>query len=77
MTLFRVIALGLLIWIGYILLKSFMRKVRLQQGQSPALKRQGNSEKMVRCEECGAHIPKSKSHKAANKHYCPEHLPRD
>lgn len=75
MPLFRVIAIALLIWIGYILIKGFLRKAKSQQ-PNKNIPPKNSEQKMVRCHHCGAHLPQHLAVKKQDDHYyCPEHAP--
>ena len=72
MTLFRIIVIGMVIWLVYRLIINWFDK--------PALKKRPAKEigHMVRCALCGLHIPKPESIKCADLHYCcQEHREKD
>jgi len=78
MPLLRLIAIALIIWIGYVLIKNFLRKSKLQQNSKGAIPEQNPQQKMVRCEHCGSHLPLHLAFKKdSNHYYCPEHQPHD
>jgi uncharacterized protein len=47
----------------YLLLKSFRRQAPKQDASTAA-------EEMVRCAQCGVHLPKSESVRAGDNYYC-------
>ncbi len=59
----RLLFLLLVIVVVYLLLKSFRRHPPSQDVSSAA-------EEMVRCAQCGVHLPKSESIMAAGNYYC-------
>jgi uncharacterized protein len=53
----------------YLLLKSFRAPLSKNAAETPA-------ENMVRCEQCGVHLPEKEALKSAGHFYCSEaHLP--
>jgi uncharacterized protein len=59
----RLIFLIAVIVVVYLLLKSFLR-------QSPKRDKVEASEDMVRCSQCGVHLPKSESILSGGEYYC-------
>lgn len=64
MTLFRLIALALLVWIGWHLLKSHLAKSARRPEQAPG------SSRMVKCRECDVHLPEAEAIHDADAHFC-------
>lgn len=58
------LVLGLLL--AYWILKSYRRKVDRKEQPPPA----GGEEDMVRCVQCGVHLPRSESLTAGGKYFC-------
>ena len=61
----KLLMLGLLAVIVYLIL----RKVRRRQGKPPGAP---PAQKMVTCVHCGVHLPESESLKSGELHYCCE-----
>ncbi|MEW5943637.1 MAG: PP0621 family protein [Pseudomonadota bacterium] len=53
------------VWLIYVILKRYGRSIR--QEKPPAAE---GGEDMVRCSQCGVHLPKSESILSHGKHYC-------
>lgn len=64
----RLILLLAVIAVVYWILKSYRRSVDAGQPQSQAEK----SEEMVRCAQCGVHLPKSESILTGGNYFCSE-----
>ena len=60
----RLLFLLAVIAVVFLLLRSFRKKAQLQQDE-PA-----EAEEMVRCAQCGVHLPKSESIMAGGKFFC-------
>jgi uncharacterized protein len=60
----RLIFLLAVIFVVYILLKSYRRQIPGQDASDKA------AEEMVRCLHCGVHLPKSESVSVNGKYYC-------
>jgi len=75
--LFRVILLALLIWLIIGLYRRF--KALGEQRQDQKSKQQSRPiENMVRCEQCGTHVPEKEAIERHGHYYCSRaHLPRD
>lgn len=52
----RILLLIALFWICYVAMKRFI------SSQTPDTKEVRQTEKMVRCSQCGLHVPESESH---------------
>ncbi|HET8668331.1 MAG TPA: PP0621 family protein [Terriglobales bacterium] len=63
----RLIFLAAIVAVIYLLLKSY-------RGRNPTPKQQApdRAEDMVRCAQCGVHLPRSESILADGKYYCSE-----
>jgi uncharacterized protein len=59
-----VIVLGL--FIAYWLLKRYLKGASRREGES----RSGGSEDMVRCVQCGLHLPRSESIAVKSEYFC-------
>ncbi len=59
----RLLFLLAVIVVVYLLLRSFRRQAPKQDGS-------GAAEEMVRCAQCGVHLPKSESIMAGGNFYC-------
>ncbi len=69
MPLFRLLALTLLIWVAYLVLKRFLRKVRQPTAKLPLKNR---VTRVLRCQRCGVHIPEHEAIHKDGKVYCCE-----
>ncbi len=69
--LFKILLLGIAIWLVLSLLKQYRRSV-------DAPPKTASEETMVRCAACAVHLPKSESLEQDGQYYCCEaHLPRN
>ncbi len=69
MNLIRLIGIAILFWLLYRLILALLNKARRPaQRPQPMV----NGESMVRCEECGVHVPKSEALIYRDKYYCCE-----
>ena len=59
----RLLFLLAIVVVVYLLLRSFRRKSPKQDAPNAA-------EEMVRCAQCGVHLPKSESIQASGNYYC-------
>ncbi len=66
--LIRLILLAVIVWIIYRLIKGYTKSLAKTQSKSPGQ----ISEDMVRCAQCGVHIPKSEGLFAEGKVFCSE-----
>ncbi len=70
MPLFRLLAIALLSWIAYLVLKNFLRQVRQR---APAVsRRRSDFTKVLRCQRCGIHVPEDEAVHREGKVYCSE-----
>ena len=70
----KIILLFLGLALAYWILKSYRRRVDRRESQKPA----AGSEDMVRCAQCGVHLPRSESITTQGRFYCsPEHQRAD
>ncbi|MBU0622058.1 MAG: hypothetical protein KJ795_09435 [Gammaproteobacteria bacterium] len=60
----RLLFLLAVIAVVFLLLRSFRKKAQQQQDEPAA------AEEMVRCAQCGVHLPKSESIMAGGKFFC-------
>lgn len=65
MVLVKLLLLAAGIWFIYALLKRYGRSIRQEKPPAPK-----EGEDMVRCAQCGVHLPKSESLLSQGKHYC-------
>jgi len=63
MRILLLIAIGLLL---YIIISHLVRKARLERLSSPS----NQSEKMVKCEHCGLHLPEKEALTHNGNHFC-------
>jgi uncharacterized protein len=61
----RLLFLLAVVVVVYLLLKSFRRQAPRQDASAPP-----PAEEMVRCAQCGVHLPKSESILAGGNYYC-------
>jgi uncharacterized protein len=65
----KLIIAVLLAWLGYRVYNSYKRLKKIKQSEA-------DTQDMVRCDQCGIHLPASEALPKAGKHYCcNEHLP--
>ncbi|MGM0595051.1 MAG: PP0621 family protein [Pseudomonadota bacterium] len=70
MYLFRLIAIGLIVWLLYRMFRRLLDRPRPQE-RPP---KQVDGQKMVRCAHCGIHIPQNEALERDGESYCsPEH----
>ncbi len=69
MNLIRLIAIAVIFWLLYRLILTLLSKGR-RPTVHPSAPREG--EAVVRCEQCGVHIPQSQALKKDGKYYCCE-----
>ena len=65
----RIIFLIVLLVVGFLLLKSWQRRQSLQQHKKTAGKMTNNT-RMVRCLQCGLHVPEHEAISQGGKHFC-------
>ena len=63
----KFILLALVVVLAYWIFTSYKRKSGRKTGQAP---RNGSAEDMVRCEQCGVHLPRSESLMSGQTFYC-------
>ena len=63
--LLRIITLGLLIWVVFVLARNYLRARNTPQAKRPP--RIGN---MVRCAHCGLHVLEGEAIKQGDAYYC-------
>jgi uncharacterized protein len=71
----RLIFLGLLIWLIIHFVRHYLRQ---QQNKTDAASKvEERSEAMVKCEVCAIHLPRSEAYQHDNRYYCSQaHLPK-
>ncbi len=69
MNLIRLIAIAVLFWLLYRLILSLLSKTRRPTTHQPP---SHDGETMVRCEQCGLHVPKNQAFESGGKYYCCE-----
>ena len=76
MPLFRLLAIALLSWIAYLVLKNFLRQVRqvrqVRQRAPAVSRRRSDFTKVLRCQRCGIHVPEDEAVYREGKVYCSE-----
>lgn len=63
----RILLLIVLLWIIYLLIKFFIKKIQSYNDQSKSV---NQTEKVVACVKCGLHVPESETHITDGKVYC-------
>jgi uncharacterized protein len=67
----KLLLLVAVVAIVYVLLKNYRRAIaRQQEAEPPPGKARPGGEDMVRCAQCGVHLPKSESFLSQGAHYC-------
>jgi uncharacterized protein len=66
MNLFRLIALALLVWIGWFMIRNYLAKQRRQ----PELKKKRISARIVKCRQCELHLPESDAVSEGDDWFC-------
>jgi len=70
-TLAKLLLLVAVVAIVYVLLKNYKRAIaRQEEATRPGESAQAGGEDMVRCAQCGVHLPKSESFLSQGLHYC-------
>ncbi len=62
----KILLLGLVLWLVLTILKQYRRSIDQQPPKKP------ETEDMVRCAECGVHLPRSESIEDDGRYYCSE-----
>jgi len=65
MGIFRLIILGLLIWLGFRLYKRFFAKKSVASDNKARI-----ADNMVRCKHCGIHVPENEALRKGEDFYC-------
>ncbi len=74
MSIVRFIIFGLLAWVAYVVIKSFIRRVKVANIPPPPVKKTVVA-KIVRCTECGVHVPEQEAVLGEQGRYlCREHV---
>lgn len=63
----KILLLAVVVWLVYSLLKKYARSVEKDEMATPS---SPIEEDMVRCAQCGVHLPKSESILARGEYYC-------
>lgn len=66
----RIIFILVLLVVGFLLLKSWQRKQSLKQQQKQPSGKINNNTRMLRCVECGLHVPENEAISQGGKHFC-------
>jgi len=67
----KLLLLLVVVAVVYALLKNYQRAInRQQEGTPPAKPAAASGEDMVRCAQCGVHLPKSESFLSQGAHFC-------
>lgn len=66
----RLIFLGLIIWLVIYLFKQHLRQPNTSQSDAEKTIHKENSEDMVKCEACAVHLPRSEALLVNNSFYC-------
>jgi uncharacterized protein len=66
----RIIFILVLLAVGYLMLKSWLRKQYLQQKNQQSAGKMTKSTRMLRCEHCGLHVPEHEAISQGGKHFC-------
>ena len=66
----RIIFILVLLVVGLLLLKSWQRKQSLKQQHKQSSGEIQNNTRMVRCLECGLHVPEGEAISQGGKHFC-------
>jgi len=56
MSIVRLVIFGLLAWVAYVVIKSFIRRIKMTN-TPPSPTKKTVAAKIVRCAECGVHVP--------------------
>ena len=68
---FRAFFILVLLLVGFLLLKSWLRKLEImkQQNRQPSGQSKNNT-RMLRCLHCGLHVPESEAISQGGNHFC-------
>ena len=66
----RIIFIIVLLVVGFLLLKSWQRRQSLKQQHKQSSGEIQNNTRMVRCLECGLHVPEGEAISQGGKHFC-------
>ncbi|MEB4591023.1 PP0621 family protein [Candidatus Thiothrix sp. Deng01] len=66
----RILFILVLLVVGFLLLKSWQRKQRLDQHDQQTSGKTTNNTRMVRCLQCGLHVPEQEAISQGGKHFC-------
>lgn len=68
--LWRIIFLGLLVWLAIVVLKRVFKRPNSTTSDSPKTKPNSDTEDMVQCAHCAVHLPRSEAYLINGKMYC-------
>lgn len=72
----RLIFLGLIIWLAIYLFKQYMRQSHTSQPDAETVNKE-NGEDMVKCAACAVHLPRSEALLVGDNFYCCNaHIPK-
>ncbi|WML89512.1 PP0621 family protein [Thiothrix lacustris] len=66
----RIIFILVLLVVGFLLLKSWQRKQSLGEQHKKTTGQMTNNTRMVRCLQCGLHVPEHEAISQGGKHFC-------
>ncbi len=73
MSIVRFVIFSLLVWVAYVVIKSFIRRVKMTN--PPARPKKIVTTKIVRCVQCGVHVPEQEAVLSEPGRYlCREHV---
>jgi len=74
MSIVRLVIFGFLAWVAYVVIKHFIRRVKMAKIPSPPIKKTVTA-KIVRCAKCGVHVPEQEAVLGEQGRYlCREHV---
>ena len=66
----RILIIIVLLVVGFILLKSWQRKQAIQQQTKTSTGAKIKNTRMLRCEQCGLHVPVDEAVSRGGQHFC-------
>lgn len=63
----RILFIIVLLVVGFLLIRSWQRRQSLKQQQTGKIKK---NTRMVRCLQCGLHVPENEAISQGGKHFC-------
>jgi uncharacterized protein len=70
MGLVRLIIFALVIWLAWRLVKATLMQKRGEQGRQRSSEQDNRVQKMVRCHQCGVHVPENEAFSHQSLHFC-------